>query len=204
MNTGISQELQFIRWHRQYSSTPPTMPTTAVVTPTLLQPDPLHLPTKLATLPDQTCFNTFSLERTTQQANMEPQTVQGEPNIIEQTLLETLNSSKDENSETTFEQHEISDIIMSINESHFEPTIASQNKAITTNGVGLGQGKNILQNEHEKKIKRRRTKTGVRGSGRPTNDASIMHIDGDENEDIKTEAALALKELQQLTSAGRI
>ncbi|CAB4037792.1 Hypothetical predicted protein, partial [Paramuricea clavata] len=128
MNTGISQELQFIRWHRQYSSTPPTTPTTAVVTPTLLQPEPLHLPTKLATLPDQTCFNTFSLERTTQQANMEPQTIQGEPNIIEQTLLETLNSSEDENSETTFEQHEISDIIMSINESHPEPTIASQNK----------------------------------------------------------------------------
>ncbi|CAB4011813.1 Hypothetical predicted protein [Paramuricea clavata] len=208
-NPNISRELQFIRWHRQYSTvTQPTVP--------LLRPDPIHLPTKLATLPNQTCFNTFMLEQpattplhNSPHTNMVVKNKSDTPidqNVLDTTLLEVLNESSEDNeilanSEPVQEQHEITNIVFETDGPPFQ-----KNTNTVIGGYGLGKNIAVLQDEHEsrkrKQTKRRRTKTGVRGSGRPTNDKSIMRVVNDGDEDVKTEAVLALKELRLLTSTG--
>ncbi|CAB3982346.1 Hypothetical predicted protein [Paramuricea clavata] len=210
-----SFELQFIRWHQQYTCTPPQTPPTGVVIPTpqppsplpdlSLLPDPLHLPIKLATLPGAECFNTFTLENRTQPTSetstttttMPAPTTETTNNTLEQALFETLDSAELQtmndnigNIPPNLEQVDISDLI--------SPRPAPK--------LGLGVGKNIekLKDDYAAKTpKRKRSKSGVRGSGRPTNDISTMRMN-DESEDQKNNAALALREVQLLTSGGEI
>jgi hypothetical protein len=188
-----STEFQFICWHRQYNPlkiTPETVndgeeqPQQQPLTNTpVLEYSPNHLPDALAKISEEygSCFTNFTLAPTPVETT--------EPTDILTELMQN---------------NEFLEVLQESNSEDDTPITITPHQQ--TRGKNIDLLKASYFEEQKKTSKRSRSKPGsVRGSGRLTKDAAMLRIANyDDEEDAKTTASMALKELKLLTSTGDI